>query len=193
MNAHVARCPAVSFSVDRSVGELWTEFAAIAPAAHSFEDVCEPTYFGTFRTKFPKLAKPKDDGLRPGDFINVKAADNSWQARLVVRDVPEGLDQVHADVIWQVKFDAKDIPEGYSIDFRGPHRGHVITLNGEEIETGFVTAESARRRIDFYEATNKATQRVERARAKPTRRKRAAPKAEKTETAEEKQPEPEGV
>ena len=169
MTPNTPRCSVIDFAVDRSVGHLWTEYAALIPVTHTLDDVLAATYFGALKSQRPKeRRRPNDPGLWPGDYISVKAIDNSWQARLVVRDVPEGLDQVIVEMIpgTLVEFDAKDIPSGYEIQFRGPQAGHIIMLNGQEIERGFATPETARNRIEFFERTNKASARVATAKTK---------------------------
>lgn len=145
----VPRCPKANFSVDRSVGrDLWTEFGAVAPQHHTFEDVCHPRYFGQFRTSRPDIPRNSDNGLRIRDRIHVAAADGSWIATLLVRDMRAGVDEVHTRVIEHMSFDAEDLPEGYKIEFRGM-RGHVIFLHGAEVEAGFADPEQAGERIKY--------------------------------------------
>lgn len=169
----ISRCPAQNFDVIQSVGILWTEYGAIAPAAHSYDEVLTPKYFGAFRVRDPRSPSGNDNGIRVGDYINVRAENALWQARLVVRDVPAGSDEVWTEQIDFVSFDAKDIPEGYSLDFRGPHRRWVITLNGEVIEGGFATKESANNRIKFFESTSNAQARVQKVKSRGRQRKAA--------------------
>lgn len=173
----VSKCPAKAFEVDRSVGELWTEYAAITPQQHSFEEVCHPKYFGALRVQNPRNPRPSDRGIRIGDIIHVRSEDRLWMARLVVREIPEGIDEVHTDVIEKVEFRAKSVPQGYQIIFR-PHRQWCIYFNEEMIETGFTTEEQAGLRVQYFEEQRKAANRINEIDEKKTTRKSTAKKAE---------------
>ncbi len=170
MQNSVPRCLSASFSVDRSVGVLWTEFACITPAAHSYEDVRNPKYFGGQRTRNPKSPRPTDTGLRVGDIIRIRAENGLWMAEFVVRDIPDGLDEVHTDELRFISFAADKVPEGYSLTWRGI-RGWVISLNGDIIEEGFRTEQSAGERIKWYERNRTTQEKVARAAAKPKAKK----------------------
>lgn len=181
----VPRCPKTNFSVDRSVGrDLWTEFGAVILAHHTFEDVCHPRYFGQFRTNNPASPRSSDNGLRVRDRINVIAADGSWVATLIVRDMRAGLDEVHTRVLNHMSFAAGDLPEGYEIRHLGP-RGHAIFLHGSEVEPGFADPEQAEARIRYLtrekvvEARIESIQRAEK--AKPKKKEPATTEAATTE------------
>lgn len=163
-----ARCPKNACQIDRSVGDLWTEFAAKTPAAHSYEQVRNPKYFGAMRTRDPRSARPVDDGIRIGDVIRVKCEDGSWQATLSVRDIPAGMDEVHTGQIEFISFAAEDVPEGFSLEYRGV-RGWLIKLNGEVIDEGFRTPEIAAKEIKKLELSRTVTERVSKATAKATK------------------------
>lgn len=170
---NVPRCPKTNFSVDRSVGrDLWTEFGAVAPVHHTFEDVCTPRYFGQFRTNDPKSPRNSDNGLRVRDRIHVVASDGSWVATLIVRDMRAGVDEVHTRVLSHLSFAAGELPEGYTIRHLGP-RGHAIFLHGVEVEPGFADPEQAEARIRYLtrekavEGRIEAIQRAESAKTKP--------------------------
>lgn len=168
----VPRCPKINFSVDRSVGrDLWTEFGAVIPAHHTFEDACHPRYFGQFRTNNPTSPRSSDNGLRVRDRIHAIAEDGSWVATLLVRDMRAGVDEVHTRVLNHLSFAAGELPEGYTIRHLGP-RGHAIFLHGSEVEAGFADPEQAENRIKYLtrekavEARIESIQRAEKAKPK---------------------------
>jgi len=165
-NPHIARCPSADMSPDRSIPNLWTFWAANPPSSHTYEQVRDPKYFGAFRTRYPKSPRANDGGLRIGDVIYVRPKDNSYQAELLVVDMPDGMDEVHTREISKVDFVSKDVPSGYSIKHYGPHRGWCIEINDVMIETGFVTHEQATNRAKWFEQQNAAQERVAAARAK---------------------------
>lgn len=146
----VVRCPRTNFRVDRSVGnDLWTEWAAVVPSMHTFEQVCSPAYFGAFRSTRLDSPRNSDNGLRVRDRINIVAEDGSWVAKLMVRDVRAGINEVHTRVMEHIDFGASDLPEGYTIKHRGA-RGWVIYLHGHEVEPGFSDPEQAENRIKYF-------------------------------------------
>lgn len=180
LNTPVARCPKKNFDVDHSVGrDLWTEFAAVIPSGHTLEMVCQPRYFGLFKSNNPAGPRVADNGLRVRDRIHVAEENGAWVATLIVRHCPKGIDEVHTAVLQEISFEAGDLPEGYTVEHRGP-RGWVIYLNGEEVEPGFETPEAAEKRIQYFKNEEKVQARVDRANTKPkqTRRKKAEAPAE---------------
>lgn len=175
LNNMVARCPKKNFSVDRSVGrDMWTEWAAVAPSGHTLEMVTQPRYFGLLKSTNTAGPRVADNGIRVRDRISVAAEDGSWIARLIVRNIPRGIDEVHTAVLEHVSFEAEDVPEGYTIEHRGP-RGWVIYLHGEEVEAGFETPEAAGKRVKHFEGETQVQAKVDGIKAKPkqTRRKKA--------------------
>lgn len=161
MQQTVKRCPRNNFDVDRTVGkDLWTLFAAIVPEGDTFEEVCMPRYFGAFRSSRPDSPRNSDNGLRVRDRISVAAKDGSWVATLFVRAIPAGVDEVHTSVIEFLDMRAsEDLPEGYKIEHRSV-RGHVIFLNGVEVEAGFSSPEEAENRIKYLHRENGVKARV---------------------------------
>ena len=163
--ANHVRCPKNQCQIDRSVGDLWTEFAVISPAAHTYDEVRHPKYFGALRTRDPKSARPVDDGIRIGDIIRVRAQDFSWQAELSVRDIPAGMDEVHTAELKFVSFAAEDVPEGFKLEYRGV-RGWLILMGGEVIDEGFRTPELAAKEIRKLEQSRTVAEKVAKASAK---------------------------
>ncbi|QDP64372.1 MAG: hypothetical protein GOVbin52_45 [Prokaryotic dsDNA virus sp.] len=156
----IPRMPGRDLTIDRSVGDLWTEFAGITPSAHSFEDVCHPKYFGGHRTRHPNKPRAQDNGLRVGDIINLRARNNLWQARLIVRDVPLGSDEVLTDILELVEFRAEDIPDGYEILHGGDVKGWRIMMGDEQIEAGFATEEAAGNRLKYLMAEDEVRRKI---------------------------------
>lgn len=182
----VPRCPKTNFAVDRSVGrDLWTEFGAVIPAHHTFEDVCHPRYFGQFRTSRPESPRSSDNGLRVRDRIHLCAADGSWIATLLVRDMRAGIDEVHTKVLSHMSFAAGELPEGYEIRHLGP-RGHAIFLHGSEVEAGFADPEQAGNRINYLTREKAVEARIE----SIQRAEKAKPKTKKEPVAETPVPAP---
>lgn len=184
--ATATRCPARAIQIDRSVGDLWTEFAAIIPAAHSYEDVRNPKYFGAQRTRDPRSPRPVDDGIRIGDIIRCRAQDFSWQAELSVRDIPAGMDEVHTAEVRFISFAAEDVPEGFQLKFFSEVRGWIIMLNGEVIDEGFRTPELAAKEIKKLENSRTIVEKMAKASEKGAKEKAAKAKAEKAPPAEVK-------
>lgn len=192
MSNSIPRCPSADMQVDRSIPNLWTYWAANPPEQFTYEDVCSPKFFGAFRTRYPKSPRANDAGLRIGDVICIRPKHNTFQAELVVVDIPDGMDEVHTREISKVDFVSEDIPSGYSIKWYGLSRGWTIELNGSLIEGGFTTQEQAVMRAKWFEAQNAVQERVAIARAKKPsdegapkprgRRKKADIEAEAQET-----------
>lgn len=181
----VQRCPSPNIAIDRSISNLWTIWACNPPIGHTYEDVCDPKYFGPHRTRFPKAPRANDGGLRIGDVICIRPQDNAWQAERVVTDIIEGSDDVFTEEINFVSFEAIDVPRGYEINHRGPQHRWCIELNGETIERGFVTAKSASARARYFEAQSNAHKRVAAAREKPPAKRGRPPKNETAEVSED--------
>lgn len=187
-NKSVPRCPANDMQVDRSIPNLWTCWAANPPSHFTYEDVCDPKFFGAFRTRYPKAPRANDAGLRIGDIICVRPKNCTFQAELVVVDIPEGTDEVYTREISKVDFVCEDVPKGYEIKDYGVVRGWTIELNGQIIECNFVTQEQAVIRAKWLDAQNAVHERVSRARQSVASATDSQPKTrtrrKKTETAE---------
>lgn len=134
-----------------------------------------PRYFGAFRSSRPDSPRNSDNGLRVRDRISVAAKDGSWVATLFVRAIPAGVDEVHTSVIEFLDMRAsEELPEGYKIEHRSV-RGHVIFLNGAEVEAGFSSPEEAENRIRYLQRENAVHSRVAAASRAPKGKKAGAP------------------
>lgn len=131
------RCPPKALVIDTESAH-GARFLAEVPAEHTMDAVRTPDYFGLLQAQAR---------LRPGDYIAVRPIDYSWHIELMVRALEPGLNRVTTVELWSREFDIGELPAGWEIVFRGKEGGHAIIRDGEPIEAGFKTKESAAIRI----------------------------------------------
>ena len=160
----VKKCPGDCIDIAFSVQNAWSVWGCSVPRGHTYEDVCDPEYFGPHKTRYPHSPRPNDAGLRIGDELMLKAQDHSWQARHVITDIIAETNKVIHEKIDFISFEAHDIPRGYEVKDRGAAKGWCIELNGEHIEGGFYNPKAAETRAKSLEESALTHKRVASAR-----------------------------
>lgn len=124
-------CAPKALVIDRENAHRAYWLCRVSPG-HSPEDVQSPHYFGMLANK-----------LKVGDVIEVSAEDQSWYGELMVRAIPNGVNQVRTALRFLTHFDGADLPDGWDIKYLGGVSMHTIFKGDQIMEGGFSTIEEA--------------------------------------------------
>lgn len=141
--ANPTRCPTKGVLEIEHDGKQFGTYVATVPVDHTLEHVQADEYFGQMQAR-----SPTDRLLRPGDFIDVRAADWSWYVRLMVRACLPTVDRViTAAIHGPVEFGEGDLPRGWTMEYKGIERKWTVFYRGVEKAAQFRSSEEARGKI----------------------------------------------